>query len=136
MTKKRQRSRSGGRPGGPGTNGRNRRRRHITNGERPPAMEREVTEDNDAPLEPGTGLLEMHPNGYGFLRNPKNNYSRELTDPFVPGSMIEKYGLREGVMISGMVQPARSSKGRGCGRSSTSTACRPTSTRTSRPSTS
>ena len=39
----------------------------------------------------------MHPNGYGFLRDPNNNYLRELTDPFVPGSMIDKFGLREGV---------------------------------------
>jgi transcription termination factor Rho len=55
----------------------------------------------------GCGMLEMHPNGYGFLRSPKNNYDRVRSDPFVPGTMIEKYGLREGLMISGMVQPAR-----------------------------
>jgi transcription termination factor Rho len=73
--------------------------------------EREVVEDNDAPLEPGTGLLEMHPNGYGFLRSPSNNYSRERSDPFVPGTMIEKYGLRQGVMITGTVQQARRQQG-------------------------
>ena len=53
----------------------------------------------------------MHPNGYGFLRSPKNNYQREMTDPFVPGSMIDKFGLREGVMILGMVQPGRKQQG-------------------------
>jgi transcription termination factor Rho len=53
----------------------------------------------------------MHPNGYGFLRDPTNNYMRELTDPFVPGSMIEKFGLREGVHIQGMVQPGRRQQG-------------------------
>jgi transcription termination factor Rho len=63
------------------------------------------------PVEPGGGVLEMHPNGYGFLRDPKSNYLRELTDPFVPGSMIDKFGLREGVMISGMVQPGRRQQG-------------------------
>jgi transcription termination factor Rho len=63
------------------------------------------------PVEPGGGVLEMHPNGYGFLRDPKSNYLREMTDPFVPGSMIEKYGLREGVYISGMVQPGRRQQG-------------------------
>src|SRR5262245_44853634 len=31
----------------------------------------------ETPLEPGYGLLEMHPNGYGFLRSPDNTYSRE-----------------------------------------------------------
>jgi transcription termination factor Rho len=63
------------------------------------------------PLEPGGGVLELHPNGYGFLRDPKNNYQRELTDPFVPGSMIEKFGLREGVCLHGMVQPGRRQQG-------------------------
>lgn len=53
----------------------------------------------------------MHPNGYGFLRSPENNYSRERTDPFVPSTMIEKYGLRQGVMISGTVQQARRQQG-------------------------
>ena len=38
-------------------------------------------------VEPGCGVLELHPNGYGFLRNPKTNYLRERTDPFVPGTM-------------------------------------------------
>ena len=63
------------------------------------------------PVEPGGGVLEMHPNGYGFLRDPKNNYRREMTDPFVPGSMIDKFGLREGVLIQGMVQPGRKGQG-------------------------
>ncbi len=72
----------------------------------------DAPENGDAgPLEPGGGVLELHPNGYGFLRDPNNNYTRELTDPFVPGSMIEKYGLREGVHIRGMVQGPRRSQG-------------------------
>ncbi len=71
----------------------------------------EPAENLDAPLEPGFGLLELHPNGYGFLRSPENNYSRERTDPFVPGTMIEKYGLRPGLMIQGMVQQARKQQG-------------------------
>ncbi|MBN2216251.1 MAG: transcription termination factor Rho [Pirellulales bacterium] len=63
------------------------------------------------PLEPGGGVLEMHPNGYGFLRDPKSNYLRQMSDPFVPGSMIEKFSLREGVFLNGMVQPARRQQG-------------------------
>jgi len=62
-------------------------------------------------LQPGRGMLEMHPNGYGFLRSPENNYDRVRSDPFVPGTMIEKYRLREGLMISGMVQKARKQQG-------------------------
>ena len=69
--------------------------------------------DNGEPgeLRPGGGVLEMHPNGYGFLRDPEANYIRQLSDPFVPGSMIEKYNLREGVYIRGLVQPARRQQG-------------------------
>ncbi len=56
-------------------------------------------------------MLELHPNGYGFLRSPENNYARVRSDPFVPGTMIEKLGLREGLMISGNVQRARKQQG-------------------------
>jgi transcription termination factor Rho len=64
-----------------------------------------------APVEPGSGILELHPNGYGFLRGVENNYPRQLSDPFVPGSMIEKFGLREGVLVQGIVQPGRKQQG-------------------------
>jgi transcription termination factor Rho len=62
-------------------------------------------------LEPFVGVLEMHPNGYGFLRDPKNNYTRERTDPFVPGTMIEKFRLREGVLVNGLMQQNRRQQG-------------------------
>lgn len=58
-----------------------------------------------------TGALELHPNGYGFLRRSQESYIRQLSDPFVPGSLIEKYGLREGVLIKASVQPKRGSQG-------------------------
>jgi transcription termination factor Rho len=58
-----------------------------------------------------TGALELHPNGYGFLRDPNNDYARIITDAFVPGSMIEKYGFREGVLISGLIQPGTKTQG-------------------------
>jgi len=63
------------------------------------------------PLESGGGVLELHPNGYGFLRDPNANYVRQLSDPFVPGSMIDRFALREGVYISGMIQPGRKNQG-------------------------
>jgi transcription termination factor Rho len=81
-------------------------------GMRPPEMEPEVTENGEPiPLEPGQGVLEMHPNGYGFLRSPETNYVRERTDPFVPGTMIERYKLREGVYLKALVQPGRRQQG-------------------------
>ncbi len=66
---------------------------------------------SDAPLEESLGILELHPNGYGFLRSIENNYARERSDPFVPGTMIEKFGLRQGVYLKAMVQQARRQQG-------------------------
>ena len=79
---------------------------------RPPELEPEVGENGEPiPLEPGSGVLEMHPNGYGFLRSPENNYVRERTDPFVPATMIERFRLREGVFMKALVQPGRRQQG-------------------------
>jgi transcription termination factor Rho len=81
-------------------------------GMRPPELESEIGENGEPiPLEAGNGVLEMHPNGYGFLRSAETNYTRERTDPFVPGTMIERYRLREGVFIKAMVQPGRRQQG-------------------------
>jgi transcription termination factor Rho len=107
------RGRGGGRSqgGGRGGGGGGRRRRRGGGQRRGPGGNVEPAEDNDIPSAPGQGLLELHPNGYGFLRSPSNNYSRERSDPFVPGAMIEKFGLRQGVLISGIVQHARKQQG-------------------------
>jgi transcription termination factor Rho len=94
---------------------RNRGRRFGGNGEPQgmPYQDSEPLTENGEPLpvEPGSGVLELHPNGYGFLRNPDNNLTRERTDPFVPGTMIDKFRLREGVLINGMVQQGRRQQG-------------------------
>ena len=115
---KRKKGRPRGRSGGVGPNqrGGNHYRRH-TRPYQPSAANGEnrnlepADNGEPGPVEPGKGVLELHPNGYGFLRNPDNNYTREMTDPFVPGSMIEKYGLREGVLVNGMVQAGRRQQG-------------------------
>jgi transcription termination factor Rho len=49
------------------------------------------------------GVLELHPKGYGFLRDPKNNYAAGKTDTFVSSTLIEKHRLREGILIRGDV---------------------------------
>ncbi len=83
-----------------------------SDGMRPPELEPEVSENGEPiPLEPGVGVLEMHPNGYGFLRSAENNYTRERTDPFVPAQLIDRYRLREGVYLHALVQPGRRQQG-------------------------
>jgi transcription termination factor Rho len=49
------------------------------------------------------GVLELHPKGYGFLRNAEKGYVAQESDPFVPSSLVEKHRLREGVLIRGDV---------------------------------
>jgi transcription termination factor Rho len=108
----------GGGHGGPhggghgGHRGRGRRGRPKAPREQQPYSDNEPLENGEAgPTEPAVGVLELHPNGYGFLRDPKNNYQRERTDPFVPGTMIEKFALREGVLINGLIQQSRKQQG-------------------------
>ena len=48
-------------------------------------------------------VLELHPKGYGFLRTPEKSYAAQESDPFVPSSLVEKFALREGVLIKGEV---------------------------------
>jgi len=49
------------------------------------------------------GVVELHNRGYGFLRDPKRNYAAEDSNPFVSSSLVEKYRLREGVLVRGEV---------------------------------
>ena len=107
---------SGG--GGGGNKPRSRRRRRGSggggggNGDGQGQVDREPADiPSDAPLEECDGILELHPNGYGFLRSRDNNYSRERSDPFVPGTMIERFGLRQGVFIKAMMQQAKRQQG-------------------------
>ncbi len=57
------------------------------------------------------GVLEMHPKGYGFLRNAARNYVAQQADPYVPAPFIQKLGLREGVLLAGPVDAARKGTG-------------------------
>lgn len=105
---KKKKNRPRGKGGGGGGNQRHRSR--SSNREQP-IGQRETGGEGGGEIKPGGGVLEMHPNGYGFLRDPEANYVRQLSDPFVPGSMIDKFGLREGVHLTGMVQPGRKQQG-------------------------
>src|SRR5690242_15744682 len=53
------------------------------------------------------GVLELHPKGFGFLRNAARNYTPQQADPYVPAPMIQRLGLREGLLLTGPVEAAR-----------------------------
>ncbi|MCU0242758.1 MAG: transcription termination factor Rho [Vicinamibacteria bacterium] len=53
------------------------------------------------------GVLEILPDGYGFLRAPESNYLPGSDDIYVSPSQIRKFDLRTGDTISGQVRPPK-----------------------------
>ena len=53
----------------------------------------------------GGGLLEMHPDGYGFLR--ANLYSSSNNDIYVSIAQIRRFALKNGDFVTGKTRPAR-----------------------------
>src|SRR5947209_646055 len=53
------------------------------------------------------GVLEIHPKGFGFLRNPARNLVAQPADPYVPGPLIQHFGLRGGLLVSGTTEAGR-----------------------------
>src|SRR3954465_9306574 len=53
----------------------------------------------------GEGVLEILPDGYGFLRSPDYNYLPGPDDIYVSPSQIRKFDLKTGDSISGNVRP-------------------------------
>src|SRR5437588_1270764 len=57
------------------------------------------------------GVLELHPKGFGFLRNPARNYSPQPGDAYVPAPLIQKHRLREGLLLAGPAEGGGPNKG-------------------------
>ena len=55
--------------------------------------------------EEGGGILELHPDGYGFLRNA--TFQPSTKDIYVSMAQIRRFGLRTGDMIKGKIRPQR-----------------------------
>jgi transcription termination factor Rho len=53
-----------------------------------------------------SGVLEMHPKGYGFLRDPARNFKAGNQDVYVGSPLLAQFGLRQGVRVTGRVEPA------------------------------
>ncbi|HEV8267060.1 MAG TPA: transcription termination factor Rho, partial [Thermoanaerobaculia bacterium] len=53
------------------------------------------------------GVLEVLPDGFGFLRAPEYNYLAGPDDIYVSPSQIRKFGLRTGDTISGQIRPPK-----------------------------
>ncbi|QLH54108.1 MAG: Transcription termination factor Rho [Candidatus Kapaibacterium sp.] len=54
-----------------------------------------------------TGVLEVLPDGYGFLRSADYNYLNSPDDVYVSPSQIKRFGLRTGDTVRGQVRPPK-----------------------------
>ena len=57
----------------------------------------------------GEGLIEVSGKGFGFLRDPKRNYTQSPQDIFVTPEVVRKHALRDGLWIKGEIR--RGSRG-------------------------
>ncbi len=58
----------------------------------------------------GEGVLEILPDGFGFLRSPEYNYIPCPDDIYVSPSQIRRFGLRNGNIITGQIRPPKESE--------------------------
>ncbi|MDR2800536.1 MAG: transcription termination factor Rho [Desulfovibrio sp.] len=55
----------------------------------------------------GDGVLEILPDGFGFLRSPLCSYMPGPDDIYVSPSQIRRFGLRKGDIVSGQIRPPK-----------------------------
>lgn len=58
----------------------------------------------------GDGVLEVLPDGFGFLRAPEGSYQAGPDDIYVSPSQIRRFGLRTGDTITGKIRPPKDSE--------------------------
>ncbi len=55
----------------------------------------------------GEGVLEILPDGFGFLRSPLYNYLPGADDIYVSPSQVRRFGLRKGDSVTGQIRPPK-----------------------------
>ena len=55
----------------------------------------------------GEGVLEVLPDGFGFLRSPRYSYLPSPDDIYVSPSQIRRFGLRTGSLVTGQIRPPK-----------------------------
>ncbi len=58
----------------------------------------------------GEGVLEILPDGFGFLRSPTYNYLPGPDDIYVSPSQIRRFNLRTGDTVAGQIRPPKDSE--------------------------
>ena len=91
-------------------NNRNQRNNSNNNEDRAPAKEEKKKKRFDVELEgivEGGGVLEMMPDGYGFLRSSDYNYLTSPDDIYVSPSQVKLFGLKTGDTVLGAIRPPK-----------------------------
>ena len=55
----------------------------------------------------GEGVLEILPDGFGFLRSPDYSYTPSPDDIYVSPSQVRRFGLRTGHVVTGQIRPPK-----------------------------
>ena len=66
-----------------------------------------ITKDDFAGVIAGEGVLEVMPDGYGFLRSADYNYLNSPDDIYVSPSQIKLFGLKAGDTVTGTIRPPK-----------------------------
>ena len=66
-----------------------------------------ITKDDFAGEIEGEGVLEIMPDGYGFLRSADYNYLKSPDDIYVSPSQIKLFGLKPGDTVNGAIRPPK-----------------------------
>ena len=72
-----------------------------------PEAERVITKDDFKAEIIGEGVLELIPDGYGFLRSADYNYLNSPDDIYVSPSQIKLFGLKAGDTVRGIIRPPK-----------------------------
>ena len=91
-------------------NNRNQRNNSNNNEDKAPAKEEKKKKRFDVELEgivEGGGVLEMMPDGYGFLRSSDYNYLTSPDDIYVSPSQVKLFGLKTGDTVLGAIRPPK-----------------------------
>ncbi len=62
------------------------------------------------PIIKNSGVLEVMPDGYGFLRSSDYNYFNSPDDIYVSQSQIKLFGLKTGDLVGGSIRPPKDSE--------------------------
>ena len=66
-----------------------------------------ITKDDFKAEVYGEGVLEIIPDGYGFLRSADYNYLNSPDDVYVSPSQIKLFGLKAGDTVAGVIRPPK-----------------------------